>query len=107
MEDGVMTNRKNTLNAWDRMMAAISFAEAGEQDTAVEIMNQESTKRTQKRSDTTLNTWDRVMAAIAFAEAGEHETASDVMNQGPTQKTQKRIDTRVERREGIRPELRI
>ena len=55
----------------------------------------------------TLNAWDRVMAAIAFAEAGEHETASDVMNQGPTKKTQKRSDTRVERREGIRPELRM
>jgi hypothetical protein len=52
MEDEVMTNRKNTLNAWDRMMAAISFAEAGEQDTAVEIMNQETTQRTQRRSDT-------------------------------------------------------
>jgi len=102
-----MTNRKNSLNAWDRMMAAISFAEVGEQDTAVEIMNQESTKRTQKRIDTTLNTWDRVMAAISFAEAGEHETAMEVMNQGPTKRTQKRSYTRVERREGTRPELRM
>ena len=102
-----MMNRDNTLNAWDRIMAAISFAEAGEQDTAVEIMNQESTKRTQKRIDTTLNTWDRAMAAISFAEAGEHETAVEVMNQGPTKRTQKRSYTRVERREGTRPELRM
>jgi hypothetical protein len=46
-----MTNRKNTLNAWDRVMAAISFAEAGEAETAVEIMNQESTERNQKRRE--------------------------------------------------------
>jgi len=102
-----MTNRKNTLNAWDRMMAAISFAEAGEHETAREVMNQESTKRTQQRTDTTLNTWDRAMAAISFAEAGEHETAVEVMNQGPTKRTQKRSYTRVERREGTRPELRM
>jgi len=47
-----MTNRKNILNAWDRVMMAISFAEAGEAETAVEVMNQGPTKRTQKRSDT-------------------------------------------------------
>ncbi len=44
-----MTNHKNTLNAWDRVMAAISFAEAGEQGTALEVMNPQPTKRTQKR----------------------------------------------------------
>ena len=44
-----MTNRKNTLNAWDRVMAAISFAEVGEQETAMEIMNPQATKRFQKR----------------------------------------------------------
>ena len=33
-----MMNRKNVLNAWDRVMAAITFAEAGEVDTAREIM---------------------------------------------------------------------
>ena len=54
-----------------------------------------------------LNAWDRVMAAISFAEAGEHETAMDEMNQGPAKRTQKRSNTRVERREGIRPELRM
>jgi thioredoxin-like negative regulator of GroEL len=102
-----MTNRKNTLNAWDRVMAAISFAEAGDQETAMEVMNQGPTKRTQKRIDATLNTWDRVMAAIAFAEAGEQDTATEVMNQGPTKRTQKRSDTRVERREGRRPEQRM
>jgi len=102
-----MTNRKNTLNAWDRVMAAISFAEVGEVETAVEIMNQESTKRTQKRIDTTLNTWDRIMAAISFAEVGEQDTAVEIMNQGPTKRTQKRSDARVERREGKRSDLRM
>ena len=33
-----MMNRENTLNAWDRVMAAITFAEAGEAETAREIM---------------------------------------------------------------------
>jgi len=44
-----MTNRKNTLNGWDRVMAAISFAEAGEHDAALGIMNPQPTKRFQKR----------------------------------------------------------
>ena len=44
-----MTNHKNTLNAWDRVMAAISFAEAGEQETALEVMNPQPTQRTRKR----------------------------------------------------------
>jgi len=47
-----MMKRKTLLNAWDRVMAAISFAEVGEHETALEIMNQETTKRTQRRSDT-------------------------------------------------------
>ena len=46
-----MKNRKNTLNAWDRVMMAISFAEAGEAETAVEVMNQQPTQKTQKRRD--------------------------------------------------------
>ena len=44
-----MTNRNYTHNAWDRAMAAISFAEAGEAETALEIMNPQPTKRTQNR----------------------------------------------------------
>ncbi len=35
------------LNAFDKLMSAISFAEANEQDMAIEIM--ESTKRQEKR----------------------------------------------------------
>ena len=60
-----------------------------------------------KHHKNTLNAWDRVMTAISFAEAGEHETALEVMNQGPTKRIQKRRESKVERRERIRPELRM
>ncbi len=39
-----MTNRDDTLYTWDRIMAAISFAETGEAETAVAIMNQGATE---------------------------------------------------------------
>ncbi|MBW2466752.1 MAG: hypothetical protein JRF02_05575 [Deltaproteobacteria bacterium] len=44
-----MTNRNNTHNAWDRVMAAISFAESGEHETAMRIINPQPMKRPQKR----------------------------------------------------------
>ena len=56
---------------------------------------------------TILNAWDRVMVAIAFAEAGESETAIEIMNQESTETTQKREESKIERREGVRPDLRM
>lgn len=42
-----MNTKKVFLNTWDRLTAAITFAEAGEADTAREILN--SSKQEQKR----------------------------------------------------------
>jgi len=36
---------KNRLNRWDRIMMAITFAEAGEFETAREIMDQRARKQ--------------------------------------------------------------
>ncbi|HIJ78329.1 MAG: hypothetical protein OEY01_03905 [Desulfobulbaceae bacterium] len=63
------------INAWDRMMGAVTFAEAGEAGTAKAILAQKSV-----RQQPTLNLWDRMMAAVTFAEAGETETALQIMN---------------------------
>lgn len=45
-----MINRKNILNAWERVMAAITFAEAGEPETARDIM--EPTRKIKQRRRT-------------------------------------------------------
>lgn len=45
-----MINRKNILNAWDKVMAAITFAEAGEPGTARNIM--EPTRKIKQRRRT-------------------------------------------------------
>ena len=67
------------ISAWERQMGAVTFAEAGEFGTAIEIMaRQERQENLQSR--TSLGLWDRFMAAITFAEAGEPETATQIMD---------------------------
>ena len=39
-----MMNLRSTLNKFDQLMAAVTFAEAGESQTALEIMNQKPRK---------------------------------------------------------------
>ncbi|MBU0672862.1 MAG: hypothetical protein KJ732_07545, partial [Candidatus Margulisbacteria bacterium] len=38
-----MLNKKDLLNKWDRIMMAITFAEAGEAETAKDLMNRKTT----------------------------------------------------------------
>lgn len=40
-----MTNRKNILNRWDRIMVAIAFAEAGEPVVTGDIIGQNKENR--------------------------------------------------------------
>jgi len=43
------SSRQQKLNWWDRMMMAITFAEANEADTAREILNDQKQQRPENR----------------------------------------------------------
>ena len=45
-----MNTQTENISAWDRIMMAITFAEAGESGTAREVMNQRPEKRARKES---------------------------------------------------------
>ena len=47
-EDLAMFNRKYRTNKFDRLMAAVTFAEAGERESALEVMLQKLKKKKQK-----------------------------------------------------------
>ena len=66
MEDTDMKQQKNTLNAWDRIMAAISFAEAGETETAMEMLNQETSERIQKQRKLKVERPERIRPELRF-----------------------------------------
>jgi hypothetical protein len=54
-------------------MAAVTFAEAGEAGTALEVRGMDVERKSPRVSQ-----FDRLMAAVTFAEAGEGRTALDV-----------------------------
>ena len=45
-----MLKFKEMLNTWDRMMAAITFAEAGEREIALDIMDRTPEMKKHKRA---------------------------------------------------------
>jgi hypothetical protein len=45
-----MINLKNKINRFDQLMAAVTFGEAGEFDTAQTMMNQKLRKKNRKRA---------------------------------------------------------
>jgi hypothetical protein len=45
-----MFNIKNRITKFDRLMAAISFAEADEREMAMEVMGREDLKKKEKRT---------------------------------------------------------
>ena len=47
-----MSEEKTRLNWLDRMMVAISFAEAGDHETAIQFLNEKPVKKKRKQSRT-------------------------------------------------------
>ena len=80
------------MKLFERLMNAVTFAEAGLPETAVEMLNEGATEkkeaqaapgievnRTRPPLSTTL---DRIHEAVAFAEAGESDHAQAVLREG-------------------------
>jgi lipopolysaccharide biosynthesis protein len=84
---------------FEKVMMAATFAEAGEHDTALEIMGEEKRARKQERKAVRLGVFDRIMMAATFAEAGEHDTALEIMAE------EKRV--RKQDRKTVRPMARL
>ena len=66
---------------FERIFSAVTFAEAGEFETAREILNESpsSSLGDVLSSDTTID--DLISTAITFAEAGEHDKALETMKE--------------------------
>jgi hypothetical protein len=84
---------KKILKKLENMYAASAFGEAGEFDTAREILGE---KRPEKR--TRAGKFERLMMAVTFAEAGEHETAREMMREGKRTQKQDRVAPRPRKR---------
>ena len=70
-----MKTLQNLMKRFESGMVAAAYAEAGEFDTAKQIMNE---VRTEKRVGK-VSRLERVMMAITFAEANEHDTAIEII----------------------------
>lgn len=65
---------KKIFETFSSMMNAVTFAEAGEFDTARQMLPASSKKRNE------LSRLDKAFMAVTFAEAGLHEEALNIMN---------------------------
>lgn len=94
--------RNNPNIGWfDRLMAAVTFAEAGEVRTALDVRGTDT-----ERKSPYIGWFDKLMAAVAFAEAGEADTALDITGRRPRKTERKEQRRRVETRTDNRPRLR-
>ena len=73
----------------NQIFTAVTFAEAGEHETALEMMNQPATE---KRSKNWLDALNNIFTAATFAEADCHDMALDYLGAQPAAKTQKVIE---------------
>ena len=93
---------------FEKVMMAATFAEAGEHDTALEIMGEQRRVRKQERKAVRLGAFDRMMMAATFAEAGEHDTALDIMGNEKRARKQDRKTARPRARLQLRaPSARV
>jgi hypothetical protein len=54
-----MFNLKNIVYKFEKLMTAVTFAEAGQKDTALEIMNEKPVNRSKRRSEKAKNRIDQ------------------------------------------------
>jgi hypothetical protein len=80
---------KKGMKKMEDVYAAAAFAEAGEHETARQIMGE---TRPEKRER--LSWFERIMMAVTFAEAGEHQTAREIMREGKRDEKRDRPDQR-------------
>jgi len=79
-------NRETPRISWfDRLMTAVTFAEAGEAGTALDVRGMDV-----KRKNPRISRFDRLMAAVTFAEAGEGKAALEITGLRQRKATQKR-----------------
>lgn len=102
-----MFNFNNLIDRFDKMTAAITFAEAGEREKALDILyDQPGQKKAVFNYKNLIDGFDRMMTTITFAEAGEREKALDILYDQPETKKKKRIISRISKQEETRPRLR-
>ena len=66
---------------FERIFSAVTFAEAGEFETARGILNESPAAQALDVLSSELTIDDMISTAITFAEAGEHEKALEVMKE--------------------------
>jgi len=54
-----MFNLKNLIYKFEKLMTAVAFAEAGQKDTALEIMNEQPANRKNRRAEKIKNRIDQ------------------------------------------------
>ena len=54
-----MFTLKNIVYKFEKLMTAVTFAEAGQKDTALEIMNEKPANRSERRSEKPKNRIDQ------------------------------------------------
>jgi len=54
-----MFNLKNIISKFEKLMTAVTFAEAGQRDTALEIMNERPVNRSKRKTDKVRNRIDQ------------------------------------------------
>ena len=66
---------KSLIKKLETIYAAVAYAEAGEFDTAKQMMNEIRTEKRERK----ISRLEIVMMAVTFAEANEHDTALEIM----------------------------
>jgi len=90
-EDGRM---KRFIRNFEDSMAAVAFAESGDEKTARQIMSEMDTDGSERKSisvkdervESLINKHDRTEEAIVFAEAGEHEYARELLKKDDSER---------------------
>ncbi|NOZ25128.1 MAG: universal stress protein [Nitrospirae bacterium] len=85
---------KRFIRNFEDSMAAVAFAESGDEKTARQIMSEMDTDGSERKSisvkdervESLINKHDRTEEAIVFAEAGEHEYARELLKKDDSER---------------------